>query len=227
MSDGTYVFYNFYSGKSLRISGNTPKNGANIWQYEFNSATSGRWNLEKNPDGSYHIVTKIKANYSIDVYAGSIADGTDVWLYSKNNTNAQKFIFTETPIPSYEGTLQLRPSNGSDMCVAPVRKTDANGADIQLTEADNADVLTYNAVCQSAGYYVLVNKSNGLALTVQDAENRVRANIIQSKRVNSFAQQWLIRKNADGTYSFLSRLNSCLAMTPAVLLIHMRTGSRP
>ena len=47
---------------------------------------------------------------------------------------------------------------------------------------------------------------------IKDSENKSGAAIIQETRNNKFCQQWLIRKNSNGTYSFLSRLNSTLAI---------------
>ena len=213
MSDGTFVFTNLHSGKALRIAGNTPKNSANLWQHEFNSANSARWKALKNPDGSYRIGSKLNTSFVIDIHAGAIANNTNVQVYKWNKTVAQKFIFTETPVPSYAGTVQLRPANGTHMCVAPAKNSSASGAHVEITDADNQDILLYNAVKYSAGYYVLVNKSNGLVLSVQNSENKSGANIIQEKRNNRFCQQWLMRKNSDGTYTYLSRLNSCLALT--------------
>ncbi|HAE45713.1 MAG TPA: hypothetical protein DCG37_09005 [Lachnospiraceae bacterium] len=211
-TDGSVTFANFHSGKVLRIEGNEPKNSANIWQFEFNSARCAKWKLIKNNDGSYRIASAMNTNYVIDIYAGSLANNQNIQLYKWNNTAAQKFIFTETPIPSYAGTMQLRPSHATKMCAAPAGNSARSGVAIKLEAAENSKILTYTAVQYAAGYYVLVNRSNGLVLSVKNSENKSGAAIIQETRNNKFCQQWLIRKNSNGTYSFLSRLNSTLAI---------------
>lgn len=214
LPDGTYVFVNFHSGKAIRLEESAAKNLVNIWQYEFNSAKAGRWKLIKNSDGSYRIATNLNTNYVVDIAAGKIADNSNVQLYKWNKTNAQRFIFTETPLPDYSGTIQFRPVIASSKCIAPAGDSKEAGADVQLTDADNAKVLTYKAVQRSAGYYSLENEENGLVLTVKNSEKKSGAVIIQEKWKNSFSQQWLIRKNSDETYTYLSRLNASLAITP-------------
>ena len=212
LTDGTFSFTAFNSGKSLRVEGNAAKNKANVWQYEFASAKSARWKAIKNSDGSYRLATSMNANYVLDIPGSSMTENNNIQLYKWNNSVAQKFTFTETPIPSYEGTVQLRPSNGHTMCAAPAGNSTAAGAAIHLTDANDAKNLTYTAVRQWGGYYVLVNRSNGLALTVQNSSKTAGAKIVQQKRDNTFAQQWLIIKNSNGTYSYISRLNNALAI---------------
>ncbi|MDO4805347.1 MAG: DUF5722 domain-containing protein [Lachnospiraceae bacterium] len=214
LSDGTYVFTNFHSGKAIRIEGDTVKNSANLWQTEFNSANSGRWTLHKNADGSYKIASKLNTDYVFHVAGGKFADGTNMRIFKWCSSNAERFVFTETPLPDYSGTIQLRPMNAPSLCVSPAESSQAAGADIRLNETDKAKILTYTAIRHSAGYYILANAASGLVLAVKNSENKAGANVVQEKRTNAFSQQWLIRKNSDGTYSYISRLNSNLALTP-------------
>ncbi len=212
LSDGTFVFTNLHSGKAIRIEGNTAKNYANLWQYEFSGARSGRWKPIKNSDGSYRIASMLNSNIVFDVYAGSIAENSNLQVYKSNNTAAQKFIFTEAPIPNYAGDIQMRPTNALTKCVAPAKNSKASGADIQLTNANNKDNLKYTAVHYVAGYYILVNKSNGMALTVENNGSKSGCNVVQEKRTNKFSQQWLIRRYSDGTFAYLPRANSSISL---------------
>ena len=213
LSDGTLVFTNLHSGKAIRIEGNNAKNYANLWQYEFSGARSGRWKPIKNSDGSYRIASMLNSNIVFDVYAGSIAENSNLQVYKSNNTAAQKFIFTEAPIPNYAGDIQMRPTNALTKCVAPAKNSKASGADIQLTNANNKDNLKYTAVHYVAGYYILVNKSNGMALTVENNGSKSGCNVVQEKRTNKFSQQWLIRRYSDGTFAYLPRANSSISMS--------------
>ena len=228
LSDGTYVFTNLHSGKAIRIEGNTAKNYANLWQYEFSGARSGRWKPIKNSDGSYRLASMLNSNIVFDVYAGEIAENANLQVYKSNNTNAQKFIFTEAPIPNYAGVIQLRPTNALTECVAPAKNSKASGADIQLANADNKDILKFTAVHYVAGYYILVNKSNGMALTIENNGSKSGCNVIQEKRTNKFAQQWLIRRYTDGTFAYLPRglYPECQKYGPRYRCQRSRNGGR-
>jgi len=53
------------------------------------------WYIEKNSDGTYSFTSKCNRSVAIDVYNGDTEYGTNIWVWPKNSTNAQKWILVE------------------------------------------------------------------------------------------------------------------------------------
>lgn len=82
------------NGKCVTIE-NDPKtvsNGNNIIMYEYNGGANMLWKFVRNDDGSYTIVSKKDKNFVLDVNGGTMANKTNVQLYTSNNSDAQKWI---------------------------------------------------------------------------------------------------------------------------------------
>ena len=68
----------------------------NIQINTFEDKSNQIWNVTAQSDGSFIIASKDN-NKSLDVAGGNIANGTNIRLYSPNNTDAQKwYIRTAT-----------------------------------------------------------------------------------------------------------------------------------
>lgn len=65
-------------------------NGTNI---EVSVQDEQQWYFEPAGDGSYYICSAINHDYVLDVKKGVAADGTNVQLYKRNNTLAQRWFF--------------------------------------------------------------------------------------------------------------------------------------
>lgn len=65
-------------------------NGTNI---EISVLDEQEWYFEPAGDGSYYICSAINHDYVLDVKKGVAADGTNVQLYKRNNTLAQRWFF--------------------------------------------------------------------------------------------------------------------------------------
>ena len=98
--DSTYSIINVKSGKVLDIynAGNT--DGTNIWLYNVNKSNAQKFNLTKTEastytmaydDGRYLIKSAIDNNMVLDIYGAKKANGTNVQIYSLNNSNAQNW----------------------------------------------------------------------------------------------------------------------------------------
>lgn len=100
----------------LDLSNGQEKNMANIQLYKENGTSAQRWYFQtyesvrqkldnmakqynaKIEEGTYIISTASNPNYSLDVKYGSTNRGANVWLYSTNATNAQKWILKKDSI---------------------------------------------------------------------------------------------------------------------------------
>lgn len=94
-----YYFVNISSNRVLDINGSSVKNGGgqNVQIYDKNSCATEYFDLIKNSDGTYIIRNHTNKNVCIDC-KGSIStlkNSSNVWTYSINYDNTQKFVFTK------------------------------------------------------------------------------------------------------------------------------------
>ena len=98
---GYYTIYCVQNGKALDCAHSSKDNGANAWVYEFNDTSAQHWNIHGEiPEESYFpiIVTcYTQIDYSttkrcIDLKNSNVQNGTNIWLYEENGTNAQVWL---------------------------------------------------------------------------------------------------------------------------------------
>ena len=69
-------------------------NGANIQIYDKNGTSAQNFVIKKLSSHEYQITCE-KSGKALDVAGASTSVGTNVWQYSKNNSNAQKWRFID------------------------------------------------------------------------------------------------------------------------------------
>lgn len=98
---GYYIIYCVQNGKALDCAYSSKDNGANAWVYEFNDTSAQHWKIQGEiPEESYFpiIVTcYTQIDYSttkrcIDLKNSNVQNGTNIWLYEENGTNAQVWL---------------------------------------------------------------------------------------------------------------------------------------
>ncbi len=92
---GGYFYIRFRSGKYVHVQhgSNQPRVLAHIWQGKNDNA---KWRFVPAPNGYFYIQSK-KGTY-LDVKGGKSADGTPIWLYTLNRSNAQRWKLKKVPI---------------------------------------------------------------------------------------------------------------------------------
>lgn len=92
VGDGYYKIVPQNSQKSLDCASQGTTQGTNVQQYDFsNNHNSQKWWLEDAGNGYCYIVPKGNLSLCLDVVDGRNADGTNVWLYTRNSAPAQKW----------------------------------------------------------------------------------------------------------------------------------------
>ena len=107
--DGSYTFKSALNGAYvLDISGASTADGANLQLWESNGSAAQRFyatdvssssvvdayakrNAGVLSDGTYSLATSLDQSKALDVQWGSKADAANVWLYTKNGSNAQSW----------------------------------------------------------------------------------------------------------------------------------------
>ena len=88
INNGRYKIICKRSGKALTVSND------NVVQSTYNGALTQLWRIEPKQNNEYNIISEYNGK-SLDVSGGNTANGTNVWTYTPNNTNAQIFIFEQ------------------------------------------------------------------------------------------------------------------------------------
>lgn len=123
-------------------------------------------------NGIYTISSSLNRNKVLDIAGASNADSANLQLWTKNNTNAQKFKFTYLG----EGYYEIETCcSGKALDVAGSQsKCGTNVWQYQKNKTNAQKWLIKNA---GDGYYYIISKCNGLYLDVSGAKTKDGTNI--------------------------------------------------
>jgi len=210
--DGYYTIANTNSGKLLTVQDSGTINGTNVWQYEANGTNSQKWQIVKNPNGSYSIISKLK-HLCLDVQSGNISNGANVQVYESNGSNAQQFKIIEIIKPKKtieEGTYRIAMFSNPNIGIDIDAGLKNNGANVLLWdwyEENNTQKKFNFRYDETDGYYTITNVNSGKLLDVQNGGMSNGTNVWQYEENRTSSQKWQIVKNSNGSYSFISKLN--------------------
>lgn len=94
-SDDTWLLINSESGYALEASGfGFPFSGTALRQGVLTQSDSQKWCAVKNDDGTWSFVN-IGTGKALDVRYAGAGSGSEIWLYPRNDTKAQRFVLTQ------------------------------------------------------------------------------------------------------------------------------------
>ena len=94
-SSGVYRIFCAQNGKALDCQHSSEDNGANVWLYPYNDTSAQHWRLRPKDFMKFSVfseITFLKNPRCIDVTHSNASNGTNLWLYNNNGTNAQIWI---------------------------------------------------------------------------------------------------------------------------------------
>lgn len=95
---GIYKIYCVQNGKALDCAFSSRDNGANVWAYEFNDTSAQHWILHSAGQNflPFHFkftcftqIDYLTTKRCIDLKYSKAENGSNIWLYENNGTNAQ------------------------------------------------------------------------------------------------------------------------------------------
>ena len=98
---GIYTIYCVQNGKAVDCAYSSKDNGANTWVYEPNDTSAQHWHIKDLSSNPYPCPQEISCytqiDYSetkrcIDLQYSNAKNGTNLWLYKENGTDAQKWL---------------------------------------------------------------------------------------------------------------------------------------
>lgn len=93
---GDYTLQNQSRKRSLDLYGGTSSNGANgtnIQLFANHGGCAQRWNIVKNSDQTYTLLSTCTYNDAVDLKGGNTTNQNNIQLWDANNGNAQKWYF--------------------------------------------------------------------------------------------------------------------------------------
>ena len=141
------------------------------------------------PNGIYTISSSLDENKVLDITEASDKDSANLQLWTKNNTDAQKFKINYVG----EGYYELEACcSGKVLDVAEAENK--CGTNVWQYQKNNTDAQKWLIKKAGKGYYYIVSKCNGLYLDVSGADAREGTNIHVWNFNGTKAQKFRISK---------------------------------
>ena len=190
--DGTFTILNSRTGKALDIPNGTAQKCAYLQMWNANGSDAQRFFLletgtaDHSFDGTYYIRAAANPNLAMDVYGAGTASGTNIWLYTANNSLAQKFRFI------YSGDGFYRILNEKSKKVVDVYMNSPNwGTNIWQYDWNGSAAQRWKVVPRTDGAVYLKN-ANGMVIDICNGTLRSGTNIWQYYANNTKAQAWTL-----------------------------------
>ena len=184
-------------------------------------------------EGDYYIRSALDNNLVLNISTGTTDNGSNIELYSWNETDSQAWHVKPISKNHYYITSKL--NNNKSLDVAGGSKKNGanvqlyeyngvaggskkNGANVQLYEYNGSDAQIWELIIANDGYYYIKSKINGLNLDVSGGRKTNGANIQVYENNNSAAQKFKFEKiNSnelieEGDYYIRSALDNNLVL---------------
>lgn len=165
--DGGYYLIS-KTGYYLDLYGGSIADQTNIQIYPFNGSNAQKFNFVKTADGisskvidsaMYNITSKADTNMNIDLNAGVASDGTNIQLWYKNATEAQKFYVSYS-----NGYYKISSVVNTDKLFDVDYASTQVGANVSIYQNTNAINQQWILKDAGDGYYYIISNCNGLYL---------------------------------------------------------------
>lgn len=214
LNNGFYKIYQINTNKCLDVYGASLDRGANINMYTDNGSNAQQWSIEKKDHG-YSLRARCNG-YCMDVWGAGHANGTNVSCWEWYGSDAQFFGLIprkndERPVSDGVYTIKTKVNGTSDLDVAGSFGNIAVGSNVQIWNSDDYEehfLIQY----LGNGWYKICEATNGLAVGLEKTDANIldpTNNIIVKKYTGAKDQIWKIRKNSDGSFSFINKATGC------------------
>lgn len=100
-SQGYVQFENVGSGMYLAVS------GSNVVQQKKSNDYNQKWIIKYDANHNLRIVSATNSNSAVDISNGSVKNGSNIQIYTANNTAAQKWVFEYINTNATGGLMQI------------------------------------------------------------------------------------------------------------------------
>lgn len=138
-------------------------------------------------EGEYTIRSAVRDNAVIDVAGGSAANGTNIQIYSNNDSGAQKWKIVNNGDGSY-AIKNVASGNALDVAGGSVK----NGANVQSFSYNGSCAQKWHIRRNDDGSYAFYSTCSGRVLDVAGGSGSDGANIQMYRPNGSLAQKWYL-----------------------------------
>ena len=190
-------YYTFVSAcdnqKALDINGGETSNGTNIQLWDINSSSAQKWALvpaETIKNGTYQFISKLSSTKALDVNGAYKSNGTNIQLWDKNSSAAQKWKITYNSTTGYYKIIN--PNSGRALDVSGAHTL--SGTNIQIWDNNSSCAQQWRILKKTDGSLKLLSGCNqSLALDVSGASKLNGTNVQLWSNNSSNAQYWAIK----------------------------------
>lgn len=199
-SNGTAQLLSKWSGKSLDVANGSVASGTNVQQWTDNDSRAQSWAVATDGNsatynGDTYPTYTIKVNgtsLALDVAGGTMVAGTNVRVYTANNSEAQRWLFVPAPAFASGGTYELRSLLDTSMTVDVASASDTKGANVQLWKANGSNAQKFIITEETSGQWSIQNVNSDMFLDIANGNAKDGANVQQWTDNDSRAQRWKI-----------------------------------
>lgn len=216
ITKGDDGYYTIRSGlnSSLYMTNASNVSGANI----LTSTKETKWIIDYIDNNKFYIISKDTGLY-LNVNNSSTANGTKINLFTKNESNAQKFSFVSTKIDENsktfsDGYYTINSKLDSNKVIDVNNGSKNNGTNIQLYSSNNSNAQIWYLKHTGNGYYGITSAMNpNTSLELANGYTTNGTNIQLYKSNNSDAQFWKLKDDGNGNISIVSKkANICVTV---------------
>ena len=198
---GLYSIWNYDSGLSLDVWGNSGEVGANMQTFWRNNAYDGeKFYLLKAKDGSIIIKPKCtKCVVEADGTKAAARVNIHTAVYTGNDN--QKFELQKAegaPIKSGTYVIHTKLDDSKTLYVAGA--STKNGGNIEIRDAKRAAASQITVFARSDGTVILSPVNSSMAIEPKDKGAVNRENVQQGTMSTKNTQKWLIQSDGKGYY---------------------------
>ena len=207
--DGSYYIRSYYNPALLLTADSLSVRGGVSARY----ATAGAaqtWKLVAQADGTYHIVSTKNTTYMLDTSGAVTQKGASLIMWFDNSGKTQKWTLQEVDPATVRSVLAL-PASGSTTSLVSVSNPNVavqvDGSQVGMAAKADSDAQRFRFDLQADGTYRLSGVVNpDLFLTADSLSFRGAVTAVPGNA--SKAQNWILERQADGTWHLLSSSNS-------------------
>lgn len=212
-------------GTVLDLNKNSAVSGANVQMNKKSTRVTQKWKLEKVENipvenGTYMFRSTSSKNQVLDIEGGSLADGGNLWIFSVNGSDAQKFEVTHVK----DGYYKII-SKKSGKVLQYDTKKNGNGANVFQKQWTGQDEQLWKFVKGYGDGFYIKSKS-GNVLCIAGGRLVPRTNVQMNQMTGEKTQKWTMRK--EDNYKEVKVTNGVYSIQPAQkksFLVEVKNGS--
>ncbi|MBQ9646816.1 MAG: RICIN domain-containing protein [Oscillospiraceae bacterium] len=211
-----YTIENMNSSLVMDVYGDN-KSGASVMQWPLVADDADKqWFAVRDADGYFTFVNRGNKNLCLDVSGAGTTAGTNIQVYTKNNTDAQKWKLTEVAVADrFDGKVfTLSPAHATDKNLDLAGNGKSSGTKVQLYTAEETEVQRWRFEKQGETYlngkkinYYTIESIHAPGMVLDNSgstANGARPHLWE-KNVSNQNQLWFVESAGGGYYYIIPR----------------------